>query len=901
MSDSDNRNRLPRFGRKDNGRKDRGTDGTGEPRFRLWQARAALTWERLWPAIWLGVTIIGGFLALALLGVFGTLPGWLHLLVLLLFAGGIGFALYRGLKGFVVPDESTARRRLEQDSGLPHRPLNALRDRVAGGDALAAELWRLHQERMRASVRRLRVSLPRPNVPAHDRYALRALVALVLFVAAGLSWGDWGPRLATAFTPQLDGGATAATATLDLWVTPPEYTGLPPVFLKSGGPKSSSAKSGDPKSGNPASDAVATAEQPPEAADAPVSVPVGSLVLARVTGGSGTPTLEAGDRSASFEAVDSSTFQIQQPIESGDRITVTQGRRTLGSWNIALVPDAPPAVSYVTPPAKGERGALRLEFAARDDYGLAEVKATIRPAPQSAGEGQAPAASPAPDEKPIELPLPLSGLRPKEARNASFHDLTAHPWAGSNVLVRITAIDGAGQTGKTEDVEMLLPERVFNHPIARAIVAERKRLTQRPDAKVDVARSLSEISSRVGDYAGDPVAFLGMRTAVARLMLDESDAAVPAVQQLLWDTALRIEDGGLSMAERNLRDAEQRLAEALDRNASDAELNQLMDELQNAMNEFMDAMEQQFREALERGEQIPMVPPGMADRMIDRNDLQQMMDQMRQMAETGSRDAARQMLSQLQQMMENMRSGAMAQMQPPPGGDQAWQMMQELEELSRKQQQLLDQTFQPSQQQMGAEGEPMPGQQGQTPRGRQQGQRGQQGQQGQPGSPTMQQQAEQQEALRRELGDLMRRMGEMMGDIPRPLGRAERAMRDSGQALGQGQPWDAVPPQTQAMDELQQGMQSYAEQLMNQMMGGQQGQPMPGQMMGQQQGPSRNRDPLGRRPAGFGNLDNDGVKVPEQSDLQRAREILDELRRRSGEYDRPRMEREYIDRLLKQF
>ncbi|MBK3737525.1 DUF4175 family protein, partial [Azospirillum brasilense] len=38
-------------------------------------------------------------------------------------------------------------------------------------------------------------------------------------------------------------------------------------------------------------------------------------------------------------------------------------------------------------------------------------------------------------------------------------------------------------------------------------------------------------------------------------------------------------------------------------------------------------------------------------------------------------------------------------------------------------------------------------------------------------------------------------------------------------ALQQGQPGSAVPPQTQAMDELQQGMQAMAEQMMQQMMG----------------------------------------------------------------------------------
>ena len=43
------------------------------------------------------------------------------------------------------------------------------------------------------------------------------------------------------------------------------------------------------------------------------------------------------------------------------------------------------------------------------------------------------------------------------------------------------------------------------------------------------------------------------------------------------------------------------------------------------------------------------------------------------------------------------------------------------------------------------------------------------------------------------------------------------------------------------------------------------------------------------------------MKVPTQSELQRAREHPEELRRRAGERGRPQQELDYIDRLLKQF
>ena len=61
-------------------------------------------------------------------------------------------------------------------------------------------------------------------------------------------------------------------------------------------------------------------------------------------------------------------------------------------------------------------------------------------------------------------------------------------------------------------------------------------------------------------------------------------------------------------------------------------------------------------------------------------------------------------------------------------------------------------------------------------------------------------------------------------------------------------------------------------------------------------------DPLGRPlDQATGSMAGGVVKIPDQSDLARAREILDELRRRAGEATRAQEELEYIERLLKQF
>ncbi len=43
------------------------------------------------------------------------------------------------------------------------------------------------------------------------------------------------------------------------------------------------------------------------------------------------------------------------------------------------------------------------------------------------------------------------------------------------------------------------------------------------------------------------------------------------------------------------------------------------------------------------------------------------------------------------------------------------------------------------------------------------------------------------------------------------------------------------------------------------------------------------------------------MKIPDQSELARARSILEELRKRASDQGRPKQELDYIDRLLREF
>ena len=64
---------------------------------------------------------------------------------------------------------------------------------------------------------------------------------------------------------------------------------------------------------------------------------------------------------------------------------------------------------------------------------------------------------------------------------------------------------------------------------------------------------------------------------------------------------------------------------------------------------------------------------------------------------------------------------------------------------------------------------------------------------------------------------------------------------------------------------------------------------------------NQNTDPLGRPLRGRDYGDDTTVKVPGEIDVQRARRILEELRKRFGENFRPQLELDYIERLLKDY
>ena len=293
-----------------------------------------------------------------------------------------------------------------------------------------------------------------------------------------------------------------------------------------------------------------------------------------------------------------------------------------------------------------------LIYKAEDDYGLDRVRAEMR---RTYERGTVIGK----EVETLELTLPRPGV--KAAQATSYHDLTPHRWAGMPVAIRLAARDGAGQSAVSEDAPGDAA-RTHLHPPGGAAD---HRTTQASDhgagKKTGDRGGAACHRARPERLSGQHRHFLALTSAHRRLAHEPGDGALDSVRNLLWDTALGIEDGELSIAERELRRAQQNLMEALARDAPDEELERLIDELQRAIDRFMNELAQQMRNRPDAQQALPFDPN---QRLLESTDLQRVLDQIRDLMRSGARDAARQMLAALQNLLENLRAGRMQQMSP---------------------------------------------------------------------------------------------------------------------------------------------------------------------------------------------------------------------------------------------
>lgn len=851
-------------------------------------ARSVLFAERLLPLFLPVAGIAALFVSLAWFGIYREVPDLVRLAIvfILVFAFVASFLPFLKVR---LPSIPEADRLLEERNGLDHQPVAVQDDQIAADTPFARALWQEHQRRMAERIAALDAGLPQPDIARYDRYALRAVPALLFVTALAYSGSNGAGQIADAFRQHVP-ESEAPTIRIDAWITPPGYTGQPPVFL----------------SGLGTQDAAG------------VTVPQKSKVTVRISGGvsdekvlfvkqsdgtvldvaekqdparkqaTGPETAETKPAPAPVAAPAPANAQMVARTHELELDEAGDLRVADRTWTIGVTPDKAPEIAFDGVPRRAINGALEIAFHAKDDYGLQKAHAEIVPLEEQPG---ATPLYPLPDYK---LDLPRHNAR--DTKGVASRNITEHPLAGQMVKITLVATDGAGQTGRSESIEMLLPGRNFNEPLAAA-VAEQRKVFALDTKQMPQAIELNEaLVIRPDETIPDLGNFIAIESARARMTMAEGEEQLKETADYLWEIALGIEDGDLSLAERRLRDAQQALSEALENGASDEEIQRLMAELRSAMQEFLQALAERMPN--QQGQ-----PQQNAENMLRQQDLDNMLDQLENLARSGNRDQAQQLLSELQRMMNNLQAGRPQQGQQQENSE-ARRQIDKLGEIMQQQQRLMDETFRLDQalRDRMQRGDPQQGEEGAEGQ-QQQGQQGQQGEQGQQNLDGMT--AEQLREALRQLREQQEQLGQQLGELQEGLkglgmqpgegfGEAQREMEGAGEALGQGQGGPAVEGQGRAMEALRQG----ARDMMNQMMQAQQGQGGQGPQMGQGQGNQDDRDPLGRPRATSGPDFGEQVKVPDEIDVQRAREILEAIREKLGENASPEVERRYLERLL---
>lgn len=812
--------------------------------------RWGMIWERGARAFWPLAVILCGLFSVFALGVVPVVPAgllmWLAGLALLAVivaavAGGLRFRRVR-------PGEAVER----LDRTLPGRPLAALADQAAIGGEGA--LWQAHLVQMRARAQAARPVVPDAGLARRDPFALRlaGLVALVMaLIFGGAAQMGQGVEAIAATVSRPDTGAVMPTGPAwEGWAEPPAYTRRPTIYLN--------------------------ALPEGELLELPKGSRLGFRLYsddAAVTQDIG-PALDEDPRAPGFRAERSGVVEVA-------------GRR----FDIGVLPDLPPVIRAGAVPLRRADGRMIQDFEAEDDHGVVAGRALI--ALDLAAVDRRFGLRVAPEPRPaVELDLPMARGGDRRAVTGQLvEDLARHPWANLPVSLTLVAVDGIEQEGVSEPLQTLLPGRRFFEPRAAALIELRRDLLWSRENAARSAEILRAVTWRPDGFI-DPTLYTQLRGAVGTLEGGPiSEEARDRLAEALWKAAILLEDGGLADALERMKQAQEKLSEAIRNGASADEIQRLMDELRAATDAYTEMLADQ-------GERDP------ADRFaenrqgqsISGDQIQQMMDEIQRLMNEGRMAEAQQLLEQFNRMMENL------QVSREQGGEgqsgQGNQSMNGLADTLREQQQLSDEAFRDMQRQFG------------------------QGQPGQPGQPSDNagDLAERQRDLREDLGQqrgLLPGQGSEGGEqARRNLDEAGRAMEDAEQALREGDTGGALQRQADAIQSMREGMRALSD-MMGQQQGRQQAengqQDGPGdQQQGSQPGQAGQNgmagglrpqlDPLGRQMDGNGNMITMGDPLAEGADpARRARDLLDEIRRRSGQRERPEDEREYLDRLLDRF
>ena len=905
----------------------KGVDG------RIAATRRRMTALALVRAFWPLFLLVFVFVGAAILGVWESAPRQIGALSTLIFLIGSVILFLRGWRRYVHPSRIEAQDALDRQSEL--RPLASITDRPADPNPQSQPLWRAHEGRLAREAQRLRPPSFAQSWRKADPYMLRLALPIVLAALLVGNWTTASSRLAGALSPDYGSLLGADNMQIEAWVTPPAYSGRAPIFVSN-------------QSGTllvPAGSEVTIRAQSRSAPKLEVRA-------------------EGEQSRTKFLPTPDGAFEAKSTLTANSRVAVRWwGERKAWTINVEP-DEPPTAQFVANPTLGTSDETLFSWRASDDyGIERAELSFRLKEPHPAAPDDEARVAVPIPGVLPRKIGEDPDPDDEVDEGEAAMLDLTRHKWAGLEVTACIIATDGAGQESDCDASDahtFVLPDKLFLQPLAQATQEARVTVLREPraysanefnpahlqtgavvedainqleNAPEDVQRAalmLDAITFEGPRYFNDYSIYLALRNARAILDTAPDKTEADTVDSILWSAALKAEYGSAADALAALLAAKKALEKALRDGASEEEIERLTQAFREAAENYVAA---KLAEAIANG--IPESQANMDGELgeggqgFGSNSFADMLNTLEDLAETGASDQARQLLSDITNMLENLEfqqgNGSGGDGFPMPGGESGGeaddtpqeeqelsQMMERLSELLREQRQLNDDTME-----QGRDGQPQSGgQQGGQPQNGGQDQSGPQGNSGEQtgegsqqsegerqGGGSPQSLADRQEALREMLEQLAEEAGRagedggegeglagILGELDQDtLDDVGRAQRRAEEALREGRQRFAERNQEQATRLLRDLTGEIAEAL-DELREARLGEP--------NQNAQQRTDPFGN-PIGGVNDGND-VSVPDAAERQRAKDILEELRKRYGDAIEED-ERDYLERLLDRF
>lgn len=914
------------------------------------KARVSATWRKLtllrlgqafWPLyVWACL-----FVAIALVGIIERTHGAIAAGVSLFGIIGAVLLALRGWRAFVPVPRDEARELLDRQSDL--RPISALTDRPARPDPATHALWVSHRQRLIAALKNL--NPPSLRVPWRqlDPFRLRFVLPIAALCFALVAGERALPRLQQALTPDLGALMGADSMIVEAWITPPDHTGRAPIFLKPGlqnvrVPQGAEitlrtqARSA-PRLLLKGTDTVRQtfAETPDGAYEAKAVLTEDTRVSVNWWG-----EREAWMILASDDMPPETSFVSIPLIGAQDRAEFSwEASDDYGVVRLAL------AIQPVTEEGEASHEEDRVPVplpgeSPKEAHDTVQMDLTRH---KWAGMK-------------VELTLVATDGAGQEGRSeARLFDLPEklflEPLARAAQEVRVTVLREPAEYGELPANPEAVRAGVMN-------TAPVNRLDAAPAGVKRAALMLDSLSIDGHRHIQDRSLFFAFRMAHGILKAADSKSEADEIDTLLWAAALKAEYGNAADALRRLMAARRALEQALRNGASEDEIKRRMEAFKDAANNYLAA---KMAEAIANGTQEPQsTEDGEAmagGPSMGGQDFDDMLQALQDLTETGATDQARQLLSDITNMLENLefqKGQGKGQGMPGMPGENAenseddapeeeqelTEAMKRLSDILREQRQLSDDTLaqergerpgQQSGEQQGQQGQGQSGQSGQSqsdqgaeageaPGGGQAGapdaagDGGGEGEGDQPGTGSSER-ADGQEGAGRgsggsdeTLAERQARLGEMVEQFGRDKGFGEgadedalagridedalsairQAQRRAADALEQGNERRAINNQelaTRLLSDLSSDLASDLDGLRAARLG--------------DQGQSGETDPLGRA-INSGGANGQDVSIPDASERQRAKDILEELRRRYNDAE-DETEREYLERLLDRF